>query len=81
MNRAPTALLPGGRRPADDSEAATEDTMRRVVVFEHLTRDSVMQAPGRADERSRRCRQLVQTLMRHGLVDECVLLIHPLERE
>ncbi len=24
--------------------------MRRVVVFEHLTLDGVMQAPGRADE-------------------------------
>ena len=37
---------------------------RRVVVFEHLTLDG--------------SGELVRTLMRHGLVDEFVLLIHPL---
>jgi dihydrofolate reductase len=79
--------------------------MRRVIVFEHLTRDGVMQAPGRADEDRRNSSllageaagavaalkeqpggdlvvlgsgELVQTLMRQGLVDEYVLLIHPL---
>jgi hypothetical protein len=41
--------------------------MRRVVVFEHLMLDGVIQAPGRADEDRR-----------DGLVGEYVLLIHPL---
>jgi dihydrofolate reductase len=58
--------------------------MRRIVVFEHLTLDGVMRAPGRADEDRRGCfehggsGELVQTLMRRRLVDEYVLLIHTL---
>jgi dihydrofolate reductase len=33
----------------DASEVTSGDSVRRVVVFEHLSLDGVMQAPGRAD--------------------------------
>jgi hypothetical protein len=49
----------------------------RVVVINHVTLDGVMQAPGHPDLEV--LGRIVQTLRRHALVEEHVLLIRPLE--
>jgi dihydrofolate reductase len=54
--------------------------MSKVIAIENVTLPGVMQAPGRLgkDLVVPGSGQLVQSLMRRGLVDQLVLLIHPL---